>query len=438
MEKLESVSSCLESSDPLSGEVFIYLLSYREEDGRVDFKKTFDESDREWLEITKDVVSFANSHGGYLVFGIEDASYSRIGLTQDLAKVLTNTNNILQKVNRFIEPQISHLRTKEYKDGGLIFVAWYIPETVGKIHVVSRKGSFSYPKGQEKTILQKGTIWVRRSAGNHLADSSDLEDIFTRRNERFRDSLMSKIARVVHAGSETEVFILEPDPTESDGKRFTIVDAPDALEVKGLSFSVAPTTDEQELAGWIALFQRDPDAVPPAHRLWAWYADRNEKNFSEDQRLQLAEFCLLSDVPAFYWIKGSDANSIKEMIRHAVPHSMSTHLSNLVGTAAFLGKKFHNSVIHLLGDRASKLPDRFRTYPAGGPNTLMGRDLIQSTMRAYSKLGHGQSHDHILEELNAIAETAKKQRREPGVQKRYDAVAFDCYLYARDDRYVKK
>ena len=130
MEKLESVSSCLESGDPLSDEVFTYLLSYHEEDERIDFKKAFDESEREWLEITKDVISFANSHGGYLVFGIEDASYKRIGLTQDLAKVLTNTNNILQKINRFIEPQVSLLRTKEYKNGGLIFVAWYIPETV--------------------------------------------------------------------------------------------------------------------------------------------------------------------------------------------------------------------------------------------------------------------------------------------------------------------
>ena len=112
MEKSESVSSCLESSDPLSDKVFTYLLSYREEDERIDFKKAFDGSEREWLEITKDVISFANSRGGYLVFGIEDASYSRIGLTQDLAKVLTNTNNVLQKVNRHIEPQISLLRTR--------------------------------------------------------------------------------------------------------------------------------------------------------------------------------------------------------------------------------------------------------------------------------------------------------------------------------------
>ena len=327
-------------------------------------------------------------------------------------------------------------RPKEYKDGGLIFVAWYIPETVGKTHVVSRNGSFRHRSGQEKTVLQKGTIWVRRSAGNHLADSSDLEDIFTRRNERFRDSLMSKIARVVHASPETEVLILEPDSTGSDGKRFTIVDSPDALEVKGLGFSVAPTTDEQELAGWIAMFQRT-DAVPPVHRLWAWYADRNEKNFSEDQRLQLAEFCLLSDVPAFYWLQDGDASSIKEMIRHVVSHPKSFYLSNLVGTAAFLGKKFYDSVIHQLGDRASKLSDRFRTYPADGPTTLMGGDLSQYK-RAYGKLGHGHLHDLILEDLNVIAKTAKEQRREPEVLKRSSAVAFDCYLYARDDRYVKK
>ncbi len=66
MEKLESVSSYLESSDPLSDEVFTYLLSYHEEDERIDFKKAFDESEREWSAAgaTTRVGSIARQSGG--------------------------------------------------------------------------------------------------------------------------------------------------------------------------------------------------------------------------------------------------------------------------------------------------------------------------------------------------------------------------------------
>ena len=272
--KPKSVRDCLDSDDPLSDAVFEFLLGYREEDSVVDFKESFHESEREWLELTKDVMAFANSRGGYLLFGVRDRTFERVGISHQLEAVLADTNNILQKVNRFLDPSLGALRAKPYEDAGLRFVAWYVPESIGKTHVVSRNGAFKFPSGQERVVLREGTIWVRRSAGNHLADASDIEDIFSRRNERFRESLLSKIARVVDASPETEVFVLSPDPTDEEGKRFTITDAPEALEVKGLSFSVAPATDEQELAGWIAMSQRDPNAIPAPDRLWSWYANR--------------------------------------------------------------------------------------------------------------------------------------------------------------------
>ena len=61
------------SYDPLSDDAIQELIDYREEDSSLDYKLELDpDSEREWLEITKDVSAFANTDGGYLVFGIRN------------------------------------------------------------------------------------------------------------------------------------------------------------------------------------------------------------------------------------------------------------------------------------------------------------------------------------------------------------------------------
>lgn len=70
---MPSPAKCLQSDDPLSRRVAEFLSTYAEEDNFVDYKRTIDiTSDKFWLELTKDVSAFANTLGGYLVFGIDD------------------------------------------------------------------------------------------------------------------------------------------------------------------------------------------------------------------------------------------------------------------------------------------------------------------------------------------------------------------------------
>ena len=333
---IESIPDCLNSDDSLSDEVFAFLLAYQEEDVLVDFKETFDGTDREWLEITKDVMALANTHGGYLVFGVRDGTFTRVGVSLDTRALLTNTNNVLQKLNRVVEPALIRLRAKAFESAGVTFVAWHVPESIDKTHFISRDGQFTHPKGRPQIVLREGTFWVRRSAGNHLGDSSDLEDIFTRRNQRFREALLSKLARVVNAPTESEVFVVQPGSTNPEGQQFTIADSSDALVVKGLSFTVPPSTDQQEVAGWIAMSRRDPEACPPKSKLWSWYTIRDRLELSEDQRVALAGFCLVSRVPAFYWLEGAHAESIKQILRNLVSRQpVGEHVGRVVGTESY-------------------------------------------------------------------------------------------------------
>jgi hypothetical protein len=145
------------------------------------------------------------------------------------------------------------LRAKEFKIGGLSIVIIYIPQSVGVTHMISKDGVFDHPSGKQKTLLQKGTIYVRRSAGNHLGDSRDLSDVIERRIDQFRDALLEKVAKVVHSPASSDVFILSRDTGDKEAKRFIIEDSPDSIAIKGMSFTVAPEGFEEEIAAWSVL-----------------------------------------------------------------------------------------------------------------------------------------------------------------------------------------
>src|SRR5690348_13359365 len=99
----------LQSSDPLSEIACESLIHYSEEDELVDFKETFDHSvnSRSWLELACDCAAFANTHGGFLVFGVRDKTWEHIGLTSDTATALADIKKVLEKVNRGLSPAIT-------------------------------------------------------------------------------------------------------------------------------------------------------------------------------------------------------------------------------------------------------------------------------------------------------------------------------------------
>lgn len=168
-ESMPSIKELLLQNDPLTRESVLFLAKYAEEDDRLDYKREIDPtSEKYWLEITKDISAFANTHGGFLLFGVDDRTKEIMGLSRKVADAVKDANNLHQKINRHLEPHISRLRAKEFKIKSLSVVAVYIPRSVGVTHMISKDGVFSFPSEKQKSLLRKGTFYVRRSAGNHL------------------------------------------------------------------------------------------------------------------------------------------------------------------------------------------------------------------------------------------------------------------------------
>lgn len=436
---VRSVAGFLSGDDPLSLEALAFLADYEEEDEQVDYKQTFDPSDeKHWLALTVDVMALANTLGGYLVYGVVDGTYEKVGVTGEVRKALTDSNKVMQKINRHIEPDIALLRSKSFKSRGKDLVAVFVPRSVTRTHMVARDGSYTRPSGEKKTAVRKGTFYIRRVAGNHLADSRDLEDVVGRRLDLFRESLIGKLGVVVAAPPESDVFIARPDPTSDTEARYIIDDATDALPARGMSFTVAPSTPEQSIAAWTAMSGKNPKVVPPESTLWEWYAARDEIQVDRTHRLAVARFGLILEVPVFYWIRGCPAKDIKEMlISVATSRPLGTTIGNVVGLATFLGERFHRSLIRQLGDYVDRLAPRRTSFPVGGPRTLFDQGIVDARRRCEPKFTGDQLRASLKNELDSIAaEMAGLESSRPDYMQRWTAQAIDCHLYAQDDKYV--
>ncbi len=309
----------LDSDDPLSREAALFLAEYAEEDDLVDYKLTLDiHSEKAWLELTKDVSAFANTHGGYLFFGIGDNEKKIEAIPKKVADTLKDANKVLQKINRHLEPHITGLRSKIYIIDKNRVGLLYIPQSVGRTHVVSKDGVFMHPSGKTKTQLRRGTFYVRRSGGNHLGDSRDLDDITERRIDQFRSALLDKVAKVVNTPASSDVFVLSRDPEDPTGERFVIEDSPDSIPIKGMSFTVTPEGPEEEIAGWTVLCDGDPAKAPPASTIWQWYVDRENINIGQTHKLALFQFSLWKEAPPFYWVAGLKNAVIRQALLDAI------------------------------------------------------------------------------------------------------------------------
>ena len=122
--------SIIKSDDPLSDSAISYLLNHKEEDKLVDYKEAFDPtSEKSWLDLNVDVVAFANTHGGFLVFGVQDKTYEVVGLSQVAFEKLCDIKQLLEKVNRYIQPEFSSLRSKGKEINGKKVVFLFIPQS---------------------------------------------------------------------------------------------------------------------------------------------------------------------------------------------------------------------------------------------------------------------------------------------------------------------
>jgi hypothetical protein len=296
------LETLLQSENPLPDDI-LDILVCQEESIYHDFKATIDiQSEREWLMLTKDFLSFVNTFGGYIAFGIKNNTKEKIGLNGDVFNYLLDPNNILQKVNKHIKPEITLISIKRI-DGEKKFIVLHIPAIKNTTVIVEENGVYKDSGGKDKVILYKGEIYIRRSGQSLVTSHGDFEQLILRRMNGFRELIFENVAKTIREIAPGQQIIIAAENADSaETLVYKYSDSPNALEIKGAPTTVAPKDLKDALCTAISLFKHETGSLPSESLLYGLYIDREEIKIQEDYLPFLVRFCIIKNVPLFYWL----------------------------------------------------------------------------------------------------------------------------------------
>ncbi len=291
--------------DVLSEESLKRLVDASEERSDLDYKLTLDLSTKhDMVELIKDVAATANTQGGFIILGVNDA-FEPVGMARQRLEAI-RIEDIHNKVSAYLYPSVDGVRFKVFQIDERWFGAIYIPHTTGVIHVFSKHGD--YPTADPKKpghAFSKGTIYVRHGAKSEIITPHDLDRMLKERDRAQRRFLFTGIRKISTAPLGSQVIIqpkgqlrLTQSPN-APGIRLT--KDPSAPAVRGLMDADKFQTVEEELLGALKLWKSSPDTYPSMALLAKAYAQR-EKLRLDDERLEIVVWGSLHyQMPWAYW-----------------------------------------------------------------------------------------------------------------------------------------
>ena len=170
----------------LSAEALEKILQVKFECETLDFKETLDlSSRRDRLELARDILAMANTLGGFIVIGVEDATFEVVGIPEHLAAHFEDgptVNNALEKV--LGNHVIVHATTYNVhtSDGRTVIVALlFVPprEITSPMLPAPVEGNYEIEvngKKQQKIVFYEGELLVRKAdSSRRVKTSEDLQ-----------------------------------------------------------------------------------------------------------------------------------------------------------------------------------------------------------------------------------------------------------------------
>lgn len=168
----------------------------KQESKHLDFKGRFDPTSLEcWCELVKDIVAFANSGGGVILFGLDSKGVSTgfdcsAVLDIDIADI---TNKIFKYTgHHFGDVQISPLPRANERYPAMVVGDAEIPM------VFTKPGEYE-ADAKKKSAFAAGTIYFRHGAKSEIGTRADIEAWHHRRLSAERERLMKGVKQVVGA-----------------------------------------------------------------------------------------------------------------------------------------------------------------------------------------------------------------------------------------------
>lgn len=202
------------------------------ESKHLDFKREFDLSSQQaWCEVIKDIVAFANSGGGIIIFGVANDGTNT---DFDGAPILAHdTADIANRIARYTGIQAVDFEIVELKRGNKTRPALVVSETDVPI-VFAKPGTYDIGEGKQKTAFSQGTIYFRHGSKSEPGNRDDLSGWRDREIARARKSWLGGIRKVVRAAPTDAITVVSA--SKSAGKSGAVIKAMVTDDPSAVSF----------------------------------------------------------------------------------------------------------------------------------------------------------------------------------------------------------
>ncbi|MFQ5926209.1 MAG: helix-turn-helix domain-containing protein, partial [Terriglobia bacterium] len=140
----------------------------------------------EMLELIKTIVSMANTRGGKILIGTEGKAIPRAQIQH------FDSARLDDKANGYIEPHLGNIRTSVI-DGEFVLIE--VEKGQNPPYMFKRDGSYHAEQNQLRSVFRRGEILVRHSSKSERAERSDLDRMFSEREQH----LFEKVKMIFEA-----------------------------------------------------------------------------------------------------------------------------------------------------------------------------------------------------------------------------------------------
>jgi hypothetical protein len=178
----------------------------------LDFKQEFAPEKKAafWAETIKDIVAFANTRGGIIVFGLmDDGSPSGYD-----CKSLLNFDNasLLDQIRKYTGVDSLDVRIVSVARGVNETPAIAILPTPVPI-VFTKVGTYEFSPGKQKTAFSEGTIYFRHGSKSEPCTREDIAGCIRRQLDVIREEWLGNIRKVVEAPEGATVVVAHSSTT---------------------------------------------------------------------------------------------------------------------------------------------------------------------------------------------------------------------------------
>jgi hypothetical protein len=180
-------------------------LTAKRESKAVEFKEQFDPSDsRQSLELLKDIAAIANSGGGTIAIGINNAGN---GCASDIRSVLDYDHaKYCDLIKKYTMQNFADFELIEAEKDGHT-VAMFLINPPDSPLIFEKPGTYPIEDNKQKTVFSQGTVYFRHGAKSETGTTDDIRRFIQQRVREMQDQLVKGMRKVSDAprGSQLQV-----------------------------------------------------------------------------------------------------------------------------------------------------------------------------------------------------------------------------------------